>query len=210
MDDVALLQNTAAGGWFYHTRPPSVEKPVVGGCDYAGVVKSVGPDCQKLKVGDRVCGIMKPVEHQAGTWAEFTLAPENDVCLIQDDTMSFVDAAAAQMGTLVSHDMIKHANKQLINGNDCRALVVGASGAIGLVLLQMLKKKYANVHVTAVCSGVNAEKCTTAGANDVVDYTVKPFGEQLVEKKATKFDVVFDLVGGKGRQKLFFIFFFVI
>ena len=56
VDDLALLQNTAAGGWFYHTRPPTVEKPVVGGCDYAGTVTKVGPNCTKLKVGDRVCG----------------------------------------------------------------------------------------------------------------------------------------------------------
>ena len=106
VDDLALLQNTAAGGWFYHTRPPTVEKPVVGGCDYAGTVTKVGPECTKLKVGDRVCGIQKPAEYQAGTWAEFTLAPEKDVCLIEDDNLSFVDAAAVQMGTLVSFDMI--------------------------------------------------------------------------------------------------------
>ena len=96
IDDIALMQNTAAGGWFYHTRPPSVQKPVVGGCDYAGVVKACGPDCTKLKVGDRVCGIMKPAEFQLGTWAEQTLAPEKDVCLIADDNMSFVEAAAGK------------------------------------------------------------------------------------------------------------------
>ena len=96
VDDIALLQNTAAGGWLYHTRKPTVDNPVVGGCDYAGVVKSCGPDCTKLKIGDRVCGIQKPAEHQAGTWAEQTLAPENDVCLIEDNSISFVDAAAGK------------------------------------------------------------------------------------------------------------------
>jgi alcohol dehydrogenase len=198
VDDIALLQNTAAGGWFYHTRPPSVEKPVVGGCDYAGVVKACGPDCKKLKVGDRVCGIMKPAEYQAGTWAEETLAPEKDVCLIEDDNMSFVDAAGAQMGTLVSFDMIKHAKKKLqVDG--CRSLVIGASGAIGSILLQMLKKY--NGHVTAVCSGKHSEKCTELGANEVIDYTIKPFGEQLKEQSKDKFDVVFDLVGGKDKEK---------
>jgi NADPH:quinone reductase-like Zn-dependent oxidoreductase len=194
VDDIALMQNTAAGGWMYHTRAPSVQKPVVGGCDYAGVVKACGPDCTKLKVGDRVCGIMKPAEHQAGTWAEQTFAPEKDVVLIANDEMSFVDAAGVQMGALVSNDMIKHAKKKLDKGG-CRSLVVGASGAIGLVLLQTLKQY--NGHVTAVCSGGNAEKCTNMGANEIIDYTVKPFGDQLVAQKKDKFDVVFDLVGGK-------------
>ena len=73
VDDCPLLQNTAAGGWFYHTRKPSADHPLVGGMDYAGVVLACGPDCKKLKVGDRVVGIIKPAEHQPGTWAEQTL-----------------------------------------------------------------------------------------------------------------------------------------
>ena len=119
------------------------------------------------------------------------------MCLIADDTMSFVDAAAVQMGALVGFDMIKHARKKL-DTEGCRSLVVGASGAIGLVLLQMLKKY--NGHVTAVCSGGNAEKCTNMGATEVVDYTIKPFGEQLLAQSTEKFDVVFDLVGGKEME----------
>lgn len=55
-------------------------------------------------------------------------------------------------------------------------------------------KKY-NSHVTAICNGVNSENCIKMGATEVVDYTVKPFGEQLAQK--SKFDIVFDLVGGK-------------
>ena len=64
----------------------------------------------------------------------------------------------------------------------------------------MLKKH--NGHITAVCSGKNADNCTTLGANEVIDYTVKPFGDQLMEQKKEKsFDVVFDLVGGKANEK---------
>ena len=48
VDDVALLQDTAAGGWLYHTRKPSVANPVVGGSDYAGVVLACGEGCKVL------------------------------------------------------------------------------------------------------------------------------------------------------------------
>ena len=41
VDDVPLLQDTAAGGWLYHARTPSAEDPLVGGTDYAGVVVAV-------------------------------------------------------------------------------------------------------------------------------------------------------------------------
>lgn len=66
---------------------------------------------------------MKPAEQQAGTWAEQTLAPEKDVCLIDDDNMSFIEAASVQMGTLVSFDMIKLAKTKL-EASGCRVLLL--------------------------------------------------------------------------------------
>ena len=96
------------------------------------------------------------------------------------------------MGALVSFDIIKLAKKKL-EGSDCRSLVIGASGGIGSVLLQMLKKYKG--HITAVCSKDNAENCIKMGANEVVNYADKSFSEELAQKG--KFDVIFDLVGGK-------------
>ena len=193
-DDVGLLQDTFAGGTA-HSRKPSVANPLVGGMDYAGVVLACGPDCTKIKVGDRVCGIMKPFEYQPGTWAEQTKAPERDVCRIDDDSISFVDAAAVAMGAFVDSSMLKLAAKAVSDGGRC--LVVGASGALGTVMVQLLKKQ--KVHVTAVCSGNNAETVKKMGADEVIDYTAKPFGEQLAA--ADKFAVVFDFVGGIEVQK---------
>eukprot|EP00618_Florenciella_parvula_P031989 CAMPEP_0119481990 /NCGR_PEP_ID=MMETSP1344-20130328/10061_1 /TAXON_ID=236787 /ORGANISM="Florenciella parvula, Strain CCMP2471" /LENGTH=359 /DNA_ID=CAMNT_0007516375 /DNA_START=66 /DNA_END=1146 /DNA_ORIENTATION=+ len=194
-DDVGLMQDTFAGGTASATPKPSAAKPLVGGMDYAGVVLAVGPDCKKLKVGDRVCGIMKRYEAQAGTWAEKTTAPEKDVCKIEDDSISFVDAAAVTMGVFVDQAMIKLALKKLSSGSP-RCLVIGASGALGTVLLQLLKKYKG--HVTAICSGKNAETVRSMGADEVIDYTTQPFGEQLAT--AEKYAVVFDLVGGTEVQ----------
>lgn len=192
-DDVGLLQDTFAGG-MAHSRRPSVAAPLVGGMDYAGVVLAVGPDCKELKVGDRVCGIMKPFEHQPGTWAEQTKAPEKDICKIDDDSISFVDAAAVAMGAFVDSAMLKLAMKPLASAGRC--LVVGASGALGTVMVQLLNGK--KCHVTAVCSGKNAETVRGMGAHEVIDYTTGTFGEQLAG--ADKFDVVFDFVGGTEVQ----------
>lgn len=188
-DDVGLLQDTFAGGTA-HSRKPSEAQPLVGGMDYAGVVLACGPDCKTLKVGDRVCGIMKPFEHQPGTWAEQTKAPEKDVCKIEDDGISFVDAAAVAMGAFVDSAMIKIAANALASGGRC--LVIGASGALGTVMVQLLKAR--SCHVTAVCSGKHADMVRRLGADEVIDYIVTPFGEQLAA--ADKFDVAFDFVGG--------------
>ena len=193
--DVQLLQDTAAGGWLYHTRKPSDKDPLVGGMDYAGVVAKVGSECQRLKVGDRVCGLTKPAEYQPGTWAEQTVLPEKEVCLINDDNISFVDATGVAMGAFVNFDMIKQAKKKLTPGG-CRCLVIGASGALGTVMLQMLRKY--ECHTTAVCSTDNVEMVKKMGADEVVDYTQQSFGEQLAGKE--KFGVVFDFVGGKDTH----------
>jgi len=192
-DDVGLLQDTFAGGTA-HSRKPSAANPLVGGMDYAGVVLACGPDCKKLRVGDRVCGIMKPFEYQPGTWAEQTKAPERDVCKIDDESISFVDAAAVAMGAFVDSAMIKLAENALSDRG--RFLVIGASGALGTVMLQLLKRYKG--HVTAVCSGKHADVVRNLGAHEVLDYA-KPLGEQLADA-SEKFAVVFDFVGGTEVQ----------
>ena len=107
VDDVALLQNSAGGGWFFHGRTPSVQKPLIGGMEYAGVVLAVGPKCKKIKVGDRVCGLQDvAVQKNAGTWAEQTVAPESHVVLIPENfEISFVEAASVGMGAFIAGDI---------------------------------------------------------------------------------------------------------
>src|ERR1043166_6721880 len=57
-----------------------------------------------------------------------------------------------------------------------------------------IAKNICNAHVTAICSGKNAELVKKLGANDVIDYTKEDFGEVL--KKDESFDLVFDCIGG--------------
>ena len=84
----------------------------------------------------------------------------------------------------------------------CRVLVVGASGALGSVLLQLLKKYKDNgLHVVAICSSGNAEKCKEMGADETVGYNPKPFDEQLTSLESKPFQVVFDFVGGKDVER---------
>ena len=191
VDDIAGLQDTAMGGWCAHLPKPKKDKPLVGGCEYAGVVTAAGPDCTKLKVGDRVCGVQNLLNMQ-GTWAEQTVTEEDHTVPMPDD-ISFVEAAAVGMAAHVDADMVNLATN--LEGGRC--LVLGASGGLGTVMLQLLKER--GVHVTAVCSGTNAEMVRRLGADEVVDYKVAPFGDQLAG--GDKFDVVFDFLGGRETQR---------
>lgn len=73
-------------------------------------------------------------------------------------------------------------------------MIVGASGAIGVMILQFLKSL--ECRVTAVCSGTSVPFVHVCGADDVVDYTKEDFGECAVSNNI-KYDAVFDCVGGR-------------
>lgn len=208
IDDIALLQDTAGGGWFFHARKPSVSAPLVGGCEYAGVVLACGPDCTRLKVGDRVCGINETVfKKQPGTWAEKTMSLEEDIVSIPEDLdISFVDAASLCMGAFVSGVMYKQAKFSTSDAGggvqDLRVLVFGASGGLGTIMLQLLAShKPAPPHITAICSGKNVNMVRELGADEVVDYSKGPIATQLQLADTEQFDVVFDLVGGVETEE---------
>ena len=199
VDDIALCQDTAGGGWYFHGRRPTADKPYVGGCEYSGVVLEVGPQVTGLKIGDRVCGVQDiAMQKNPGTWAEQTLAPEKDVVRIPAECdISFVEAAASGMAAFVAGDMYRRA--KLSSDYASRCLVVGASGGLGTFMLQLLNKhKGIPPHVVAVCSGANTGMVRRLGASDVVNYEIAPFGKQL--EGGDKFDVVFDFVGGTETE----------
>lgn len=200
VDDVALCQNTAMGGWFAHMRTPTKSNPLVVGTEYSGVVLEVGPGVKTLKKGDRVCGVHSPLDKNlAGTWAEKTLALEKDVvCIPADCNLSFVEAAAIGTSAFVSGDMYRRAKFPATNTN---CLVIGASGGLGSSLVQLLRSQLGDkVHIAAICSGSNADMVMRLGANEVIDYKQGPVVEQLADHEA--FDIVFDLVGGTDYEQV--------
>ncbi len=69
-----------------------------------------------------------------------------------------------------------------------KALVYGATGAIGTSYVQFLK--FYGLYVTAVCRSENKELVSSLGADKVIDYTKEDF-----TKDSERYDFVFDAVG---------------
>jgi NADPH:quinone reductase-like Zn-dependent oxidoreductase len=69
-----------------------------------------------------------------------------------------------------------------------KAMVYGASGAIGSAYVQFLK--YYGLYVTAVCGGENALLVRSLGADKVIDYKTQDF-----TKDDERYDFIFDAVG---------------
>jgi NADPH:quinone reductase-like Zn-dependent oxidoreductase len=94
--------------------------------------------------------------------------------------------------------------KKLINLQpDDTILINGASGAVGVMSVQLAKKYFKAKHVTAVCSEANAKLCLALGADRVVDYRSEEWARMLrdddsgipTNTNSNDFDAILDCVG---------------
>ena len=107
------------------------------------------------------------------------------VRLACSEGMSFDEAAALPFGfTTARHFLFRKGG--LASGE--RLLVNGASGAVGVAMVQLAKARGA--HVTGVCSGANAALVFGLGADEVIDYTRTDF--RVADKR---WDVIADNIG---------------
>lgn len=149
--------------------------PHVGGSDLAGVVEAVGDDVTAFESGDRVfatgLGLFTP-----GTYAEYTVAPVDQLAPLPDD-VSFREGAAAAMAFATSwRALVTRGRLQL---GDV-ALVHGASGGVGHAGVQVADAAGAYVVGTAR-EGEPADLARSAGADAVVDYRSDDLGSDLAE-----------------------------
>jgi len=186
----ALVRLSAAGVNFidiYHRiglYPLSL--PFTPGNEGAGVVEAVGPDVSEVKPGDRVAYAMA-----TGSYAELAVVPAWRLVPIPD-TVSFESAAAAMLQGMTAH-YLAHSTFPLAPGH--QALVHAAAGGVGLLLVQMAKKRGARVLGT-VSTEAKADAARSAGADVVIRYTEEDFeAAARRETDGRGLDVVYDSVG---------------
>jgi len=194
-DELYAAQGTALGR-FFGPKVVSENNPYIMGSSVSGIIVALGDKVTDLSVGQEIISIpsQTPVH---GVWAEYCCLRQERI-IQKPELYSFVEAAGIKMAACVSWGAICHSS---INQGD-RALVIGASGGLGIMAVQYLKSLGA--HVTGVCSGKNAEMVLSYGADNVVDYTKEDFGE-LAAKNKQFFDTVFDFVGGLDGEKSGFL-----
>lgn len=166
-------------------------KSPVTGCDFAGQVEAIGKDVRSFKVGDKVMGFGGVFG--CGSHAEYFVLAENKMqkaSVTISGNSNYVEAAACCEGAFYAAIGIKHLKP--VAGQ--KALVYGATGAIGSAHLQFLK--FYGLHVTAVCRGEHAALVKSLGADKVIDYTVEDF-----TKDNEQYDFVFDSVGKSSFLK---------
>ncbi len=191
IDDIHIAEGTMIGG-LPVTPKADANQPLVPGTDVAGIVDALGPGVQDIKVGARVLGVSRPSDPR-GPWAEYCIVKAADVAEIPED-LAFEAAAPLPLSGTVALNSIKSAGE--LRGKTC--LVIGASGGIGTLCVQILNSMGAEVWT--VNSSSKAALVKGLGAKRVLNRNVKPFDEQLREA-GSKVDVVFDFVGGRDTER---------
>ncbi len=169
-----------------------VPLPYTLGLEGAGTVEALGPEVEGLREGERVAFAMAP-----GAYAEAVVVPAWQ--LVPVPAGIALEAAAAVMLQGMTAHYLTHNTYPLQAGDT--ALVHAAAGGVGLLLIQLAKKRGARV-VGTVSSAEKAELARKAGADHVVRYT-----EQDFEAETARFTggagvaVVYDSVGADTFDK---------
>ena len=162
-------------------------KKKIPGTEFAGDIEEVGKNVRSLKVGDRVFGFD---DMGSRSHAQYLTIRENKGLATIPENTTYQQAASSTEGAHYAYAFIK--KYQLKKGQ--KALVNGASGAIGSAAVQLLK--YYQVYVTAVCDTKNLEMVKFLGADKVIDYLNDDF-----TKDKERYDFIFDAVGKSSFAK---------
>jgi NADPH:quinone reductase len=143
--------------------------PLTLGQEGAGVVEAIGPNVTEVQVGDRVA-----YSGTAGSYAEYAVVPAARLVKIPAG-LTAQDAAAAMLQGMTAH-YLAHTTYPLKTGDT--ALVHAAAGGVGLLLVQMAKKRGARVFGT-VSTEDKAKLAKEVGADEVILYTKEDFEAEV-------------------------------
>jgi len=169
------------------------EFPMILGWDCSGVVEAIGDGVAGFKVGDEVFA-----RSDVGTgkcYAEYAVI-NTSTAVHKPKTLSHQEAGAIPLTGLTAINSLINCAK-VKSGQ--RVLIIGGSGGVGTLAIQIAKNLGA--HVTAVCSTNNVALVKSLGADQVIDYTL---ADPLSCDEP--YDVIYDTVCAheyeKARQSL--------
>jgi NADPH:quinone reductase-like Zn-dependent oxidoreductase len=155
------------------------------GSDFAGQIEAVGSNVRSFQAGDKIMGFGGGFG--CGSHAQYFILPETKAIktmVSMPDNINYDEAAACLEGAVYAGMVILKLEPKA----DQKALVYGATGAIGTAYVQFLKS--VGLSVTAVCGRENAELVRSLGADKIIDYKQEDF-----TKDVERYDFVFDAVG---------------
>ena len=200
-DDYMIVKTVSVGlnptDWKHiaFISPPGV----LAGCDYSGVVESVGKDVQKkFAKGDRVCGFAhggNAVQPEDGTFAEY-IAVKGDLQWKIPEAMSFQEAATLGVGICTVGQALYQSLKLALPTEPIKdntpLLIYGGSTATGTLAIQFAK--LSGYKVLTTCSPRNFDLVRSLGADEVYDYKDANAAAEIRKATDNKLKLAFDCI----------------
>jgi len=152
----------------------------VGGSTFAGRVVEVGPGVSHLRAGDDVFGTT-----MHGAYAQYLAVSVDAAVGKMPRGVSYAEAASIPYGAGTALHFLR--DMAALQPGE-RVLIVGASGGVGRMAVQLAK--HLGAHVTGVC-GQDAELVRELGADEIIDYRNEDF-----RARNETWDVIFDTTEG--------------
>lgn len=170
----------------HYPAPPGVP-PDIPGLEVAGTIISMGAQCRKRKLGEKVCALVA-----GGGYAEFVAVPEGQ-CLPVPGGLDFIQAASLpETYFTVWTNVFDRAH--FSKGESI--LIQGGAGGIGVAAIQLCKTWGGKVYTTAG-SKEKVDLCHSLGADRCVNYKEESFHDVLMKETGGKgIDVILDMIGG--------------
>lgn len=187
----------------------NLPKPFIIGCDLAGVVEQVGTGVSGLEPGARVWCSNQGLLGRQGTFAEFAAIDAGWLHRLPDQVPA-TDAAAVALVAITAHlGLFRDAG---LNSGET-ILVIGGTGGVGSMVVQMAKIAGARV-ITTAGSDEKAALARQLGADEVIGYHREPIGEAVARlapqgvqvfwetRREPDFDLAVAAMAERGRMIL--------
>jgi NADPH:quinone reductase-like Zn-dependent oxidoreductase len=123
--------------------------PCIPGGDVAGIIVDVGPSVKRLRIGDKVLGMVELKTD--GSFAEYVLGEESNFGL-KSNNINMLEAPGIASSCQTSYQVLfKKAFPPI--GSGSKVFICGGSSATGLYAIQMAKA--VGAHVATTCSQRN-------------------------------------------------------
>ena len=176
-----------------HARQPL---PAILGLDFAGIVEAAGAMVTRFRAGDEVYGMMGGVGGRQGALAEFA-AVDADLIARKPRNLDMREAAALPLLFITAWEgLVGRANVRAGQS----VLVLGGSGGVGHMAIQLAQALGANVAATGSGSSKSIVEQFGAGFVDRSD-SVGDYVSRLTCGKG--FDGVYDTAGGSSLDDAF-------
>jgi len=171
------------GGAMRDSRP--VQFPYIPGMDGAGTVAAVGAEVTRFAGGEEVFGFFGQTP---GTIAEYALIADSPYLAARPGELDAVRAAAIPEAGLTAMSLVRAVSLQA----GSTVLVIGATGGIGMFVVQLAARDGALVLATAIPA--DDEYVRGLGATETFDNKSNGVVEETLRRHPNGVNVVFDLV----------------